>query len=122
MSASAPSVPPTSPTSSFDVERSLDRLRLRLVDATAHLSPQGRELSGPLGADLHDRVAAVMEELAAIQRDLSALHQVSHVEETGLSEWLEELDLKLANGWEPESSPVDEVVARLRMKLDAQAE
>lgn len=96
----------------FDPQQSLDRLRLRLVDAAADLRPL------PSLDDMAERIHAVASELEAIVRELPLVIHVSQLEARGLRDTLDELDKQLANGWVPEASPVEDVVARLRSSLN----
>ncbi len=98
----------TDPQQPFDPQQSLDRLRLRLVDAAAELRPL------PSIDDMAERIYAVASELEAIVRELPLVIHVKQIEERGLRDRLADLDDKLASGWVPDASPVEDVVARLR--------
>ena len=93
----------------FDTAASLDRVKLRLVEAV-------RELSTPLptSSDLVERVQAVALELEQIHADLLLVYHIARSEQDGLSEKMNEIDERLAAGWVPDAEPVDEVIERLR--------
>lgn len=83
-------------------------VRLRLLDAAADLTP----IDGPV--ELHDRLQAVAQEIFEIQEAIRLLVHVTELEESEFLSTLTEIDDRLGEGWQPESSPVADVVKRLR--------
>jgi hypothetical protein len=94
-----------------DHQSQVDQVRLRLVNAASDLRPSAKPLDGP--RELRDRLAAVMRDVQQIQKDLLLLFHCTQLEESGLSEKIEEIEAKLADGWKPGGSPVEDVVKRL---------
>jgi hypothetical protein len=97
----------TEPTELHDLGPSLDHLRLRLADVLGSLRPAS-------GSELDERLRSATEELSAINGELEVLLHQHRAEQIGLSSKLDEVDRRLAEGWEPEAAPVEEVVERLR--------
>lgn len=91
---------------SEEAKRSLDHLRLRLADVLGDLRPTSR--------DLGERLQAVLVELESIRDEVELVYHVSQAEKNGLPAKLEEIDRRLAEGWQPDASPVEDVVERLR--------
>lgn len=97
----------------FEAEGDLEKARLRLYDAASDLRP----LHSP--DDLAKRVRAVARELQDIQESLLLYVHCAQLEHDGLDETLAEIDKQLSTGWQPEGSPVEVVIARLRERLQA---
>ncbi|HUP69088.1 MAG TPA: hypothetical protein VM142_04655 [Acidimicrobiales bacterium] len=98
--------------SSETTEQSLDRMRLRLVDAAFDLRPL------PTKEGIGERVRAVASELHKIERELLLLcHVDSKLGDTQLTQKLEDLDIRIAEGWRPEAADADEFVAGLRQQF-----
>lgn len=88
--------------------QSIDRVRLRLADLLGDLRP----LSTP--DEFRQRLRAVLLELESIRNELELVFHLSQAEQVGLSDALNDIDHKLAQGWKPEASPVEDLVDRLR--------
>ncbi|CAN5709328.1 hypothetical protein BH20ACT1_BH20ACT1_04000 [soil metagenome] len=89
-------------------QHSIGRVRLRLADVLGDLRPL------PTPEAFTERLRAVMDELESIYDELELMYHVSQAEQKGLSAKLEDIDRRLAQGWKPEASPVEDIVERLR--------
>lgn len=96
----------------FDAsDESLARLRHRLHDVASELQPLATV------DELSARIRAVAGELHEIERQLLLVVHIRQAEAEGLFDMLADVDVKLAKGWKPEGSSVDDVVARLRSQI-----
>ena len=91
----------------------LQEIRLRLADASADLRPL------PSADDIAERAQAVASQLEEIVHDLRLVIHVSQMEARGLRAQVAEIDRRLAEGWIPEGSPVEDVVVRLQAALES---
>ncbi len=91
----------------------LDRARLRIFDAVSALKP----IDGP--TEIKARAQAVGQEIKRIQDDLLLYLHCVQLDELGFDDVLAEIDNELDAGVIPDSSPVEDVVARLRSSLSA---
>lgn len=107
-------VEPT-PQDHSDPAEDLARARLRLYDAASSLKP----IDGP--GDLAERVREVARELRDIQESLLLYVHCQQLEAGDFNDRLDAITVRLAEGWVPEGSPVDDVVERLRASTSASA-
>jgi hypothetical protein len=91
----------------------LEALRTRLHAAELNLGPV--DGSAQLAERLHD----VARELESIHRDIRLILHLVELEESDFEETIAGITKNLADGWKPDSSPVSEVVARLRAASEA---
>ena len=101
------------PPAAEDPERAIEHVRLRLMDAASDLRPPPL----PTPQELAERLMAVRHNLEEITGDLLLVLHVLQIENAGLQDQLRQVDEKLAEGWRPEASPVEDVVARLRKRI-----
>ena len=73
----------------------------------------------PHPADMSSTIEAVVTEVDAIVQELRLVVHLLQIEHHGLNDELRNLDERLAAGWVPEGSPVEDVVERLRRSLPA---
>jgi hypothetical protein len=99
------------PLDASDAAKDLEKTRLRIHDTASKLRP----LENP--DDLTKRVRAVVRELQDIQESLLLYVHCAQLEENDFEGTLEKIDKKLADGWVPESAPVEDVIDRLRLSL-----
>lgn len=95
----------------IEPQQSIDRARLRLADIMGDLRllPTAQEPRERARA-----LRAVQYSLDAVRDELELAIHMGLAEEDGLSAKLDDIDRRLAEGWVPEASPVEEVLARLR--------
>ncbi len=100
-----------SETAATEPQQSIDGVRLRLADILGDL----RLL--PLAQEPRERaraLRAVQSSLDAVRDELDLVIHMGLAEEDGLSARLDDIDRRLAEGWVPDASPVEDVLARLR--------
>lgn len=90
------------------VEEVVEQLRHEVFDAGAELQPL------PTIEEMHARLARVAAELRQLAEDITLVAHVAELNQSGFIERVEQVEKDIANGWEPPSSPVEDVLARLR--------
>lgn len=95
----------------FDTtDESLTKLRHRLFDVASELKPLATV------EEISDRIRTVATELHRIEQELLLVMHGRHAE-AGVFAELDDIDARLAAGWQPEGSDVDDVVSRLRSQI-----
>lgn len=97
-------------TTDGDSGHRIQEVRLRLLDVASDLSPM------PTPAELAERLQFVSRALESIQCDLRLIAHVVEIESGPALSELDELEKKMAEGWEPQGTPGDEAVKRLRSR------
>jgi hypothetical protein len=98
---------PEAASSAFDETRSLEQVSLRLMDAAAAVR------LASLG-ELSDRLRRLAAELGAIEHEVRLIIHAHDIESSGLIDTALDLERRMAQGWEPPSAPLGEVLERLK--------
>lgn len=95
-----------------EASKDLEVARMGLLRSVEALSP----IESP--AELFQRIPRIVRELRQIEESLLLYRHTQQIESAGLEERLQEIDRQIADGVAPESSPVEDVVARLREHVE----